>query len=161
MPTVQRKIYFYRWQQIRQLDEAQVFDPATAANLIADLPFAGRERYLELEDGNDVCVWPSQLPTGRVVMQVGVVRRYGLPQLEEDGTVSALALTERQGLLESTHAVFFPNGIVGAEFNFFGPRLSRLSGYMQEKLGLQIPFIKFNGCGSFRGTCERRFFSSK
>jgi hypothetical protein len=29
--------------------------------------------------------------------------------------------------------VFFPKGIVGAEFNFYGPRLSRLEEYLHRK----------------------------
>ena len=59
------------------------------------------------------------------------IRRTGLPQLEQAGTVSDLKIADNAGLVEAVHVVFFPDNIVGADFNFYGPRLSRLGYYLR------------------------------
>ena len=53
--------------------------------------------------------------------------------LEQAGSISDLVLDADAGLLEAIHVVFFPNNIVGAEYNHFGPRVSRLGRYLHEK----------------------------
>ena len=60
-------------------------------------------------------------------------RRNGLPQVEQAGNISDLALPPDSGLLEAIHVVFFPNNIVGAEYNHFAPRLSSLANYLHDK----------------------------
>ncbi len=57
----------------------------------------------------------------------------GMPQLERAGSITDLDLSPDTGLLESIHIVFFPNNKVGAEYNHFGPRISRLGNYLHEK----------------------------
>ena len=68
-------------------------------------------------------------------MQFGKVRRTALPQLERAGSVTDLDLEDDAGLLEAIHVVFFPDNIVGCEYNHYGPRVSRLGGYMSAKSG--------------------------
>jgi len=41
-----------------------------------------------------------------------------------------------EGLVEPVHVVFFRGGLVGVEFNFYGPRPSRLGYYLQKMAGL-------------------------
>lgn len=143
-PTVERRIYFFRWR-VTASDEEQAheFEPHVAARLIEDLDFGNRDRYLEIDEGNDLCVWtwPGAV---RPRVCLGVVRRSGLPQIEEDGDVLPLPITPEQGLVEQTHVVFLPNNIVGAEFNFYGPRLSRLAWYLEEKFPDDLPPVTFD-----------------
>ena len=71
------------------------------------------------------------------------VRRTGLPQLEQAGQISDLNLTPETGLLEAIHVTFFPNNIVGAEYNHFGPRVSRLVSYLLYKSQKSVPSVSF------------------
>ena len=47
------------------------------------------------------------------------------------------------GLLESIHVVFFSNNIVGSEYNYFGPRVSRLGSFLHEKSKKALPRASF------------------
>lgn len=53
--------------------------------------------------------------------------------MEQAGALSDLRIPTHAGLAETIHIVVFPDNIVGADFNFFGPRLSRFSRYLKEK----------------------------
>jgi len=63
-------------------------------------------------------------------LRVATVRRTGLPLVEAAGALSALPLNADQGLYEAIHVVFFPRNVVGVEFNFYGPRPSRVPWYL-------------------------------
>jgi hypothetical protein len=67
-----------------------------------------------------------------------------LPQLEQAGTVSDLDIGLDAGLLEPVHVVFFTDNIVGADFNFYGPRLSRLGYYLRIKSTNAVPLATFH-----------------
>lgn len=140
--TISRKIHFYRWRVTPQ-SETRSFIPIQAASQIEQIVFQDRGRYLTLEDGNDLCVWFPQdnRSPGYVPVQLGVVRRGDLPQIEEGGRVSPLPIADTQGLVERTHLIFFPNHIIGAEFNFYGPRPARLAQYLHSKLSPALPSI--------------------
>src|SRR5205823_14209902 len=97
------------------------------------------DRYQELDDNEATCVWPESAG-GRVALTIGGVRRSGLPWLEDAGNVLPLSIGDRQGLVEQTHMVFFDDGIIGAEFNFYGPRPKRLIGFLREKCPDVPPF---------------------
>lgn len=136
--TTDRRIYFYRIRiyspnEQPHTDEARALDPVLLAEQIEQLAFDNGERYQALPTGDDLCVWP-QVKHGVVRMRVGIVRRSNLPRLEHVGNVLPLPISEEDGLLEEIHVVFFPTGIVGAEFNFFGPRIGRLAEYVNTKL---------------------------
>lgn len=139
--TVTRTIHFYRWRT--RDDTAPPFAPDVAARLIDRLAFSPGERYVELEDGRDLCVWCAG-GSPNIRMQLGVVRRRGLPQIEDAGAFIPLSITDRQGLVEIAHLIFFPNNIVGAEFNFYGPRVNRLAQYLQERFPDELPPIAFD-----------------
>jgi hypothetical protein len=56
--------------------------------------------------------------------------------------LSPLALQRGGGLYEPIHIVFFPNNIIGVEFNFYGPRPTRIPLYLEATLGsLTTPFV--------------------
>lgn len=145
-PTLERKIHFYRADI--GVDGGGLplpFDPTPALTAIYRLPFVGGtvDRYLLDNDGNAVCIWPGG--TGALqTLRFCQIRRTGLPQLEQAGTVSDLNIAANAGLLEPVHVVFFSDNIVGADFNFYGPRLSRLGYYLRVKSGNAVPLALFN-----------------
>lgn len=144
-PTLERKIHFYRADTgVDGGGRPLPFDPAPALTAIAGLPFADGPagRYMVGDDGNAVCVWPGG---GRALQTLRFcqIRRTGLPQLEQAGTVSDLNIAADAGLLEPVHVAFFPDNIVGADFNFYGPRLSRLGYYLRVKSGNAVPLASF------------------
>jgi hypothetical protein len=141
-----RKIYFYRVDAgVDGGGQPLPFDPSPALAAIARLPFAdGRQsRYLPDADGNAICAWEEK--SGRMPsLRFCSIRRTGLPQLEEAGTVSDLNIAANAGLVEPVHVMFFPDNIVGADFNFYGPRLSRLGYYLHEKSNKVVPQVFFD-----------------
>ena len=99
-------------------------------------------RYILLPDGRRVCCWVDQIgPSWR--LRIGMVRRAALPLLEQDGELTNLTLPERAGLVETTHVTGFPENLVGVEFNFYGPRVSRVSSYLHERGGGNCPKVGF------------------
>ena len=145
--TIQRRIYFFRIKVMPDPNgNAQTFSPAQACTLI------GRLRFLEHTEANSrylsgdrpaevVCVWPKT-HAGKVRLSIGTSRRGALPNLEEMGDVSALAAAAEKGVLEQTHVTFFDDGLVGAEFNFYGPRLSKFAAYCSAKCPA-LPNVQF------------------
>lgn len=142
--TLERKIYFYRMHVGTDAAVAPVtFDPRTALRTIDTIPFVGsQERYLVDGESNAVCAWVDDLGAEPKIRLVRI-RRTGLPQIEEAGLLSDLNLAVNAGLAEPVHVIFFPNNIVGADFNFHGPRLSRLAFYLHFKGGDGVPVVNF------------------
>lgn len=132
--TVERRIQFYRVSVRPESDGSlREFDAAEAAKAIGELAFTPGGRYMDRPGGNALAIWPMSVP-GQTRLGIGVIRRLGLPRIEDAGQVLPLSIAPNQGLVEQTHLVFFEKGIVGAEFNFYGPRPQRLADYLQEKL---------------------------
>jgi hypothetical protein len=111
---------------------------------VAALPFAPRDRggrYLPQADGEDLCAWvdadvfPHRLRLARL-------RRNALPQAEMAGELSDVRLARGAALYEAVHLLFLPDNVIAAEFNFYGPRPTRLPGYLEALLGdLPTPFV--------------------
>ena len=143
--TLERNIYFFRAHiGVEDSGSPLIFDPVPALKVIENLPFTNDDtgRYEFDADGNAVCLVNhsnGENPTVRLCR----VRRTGLPQLEHAGQISDLDLSPETGLLEAIHVVFLPNNIIGSEYNHFGPRLSRLSGYLHEKSQGAVPRATF------------------
>jgi hypothetical protein len=118
------------------------FDPTSVLQCINALPFTVDGRYWDSGEGHVTCCWVDQeIPLSR--LRLGNIRRSGLPQLEQDGTISPLSIPATSGLVEQVHVVFFPNQIVGSEFNFYGPRISRLGHYFAAKAKGLCPPLRF------------------
>ena len=133
--TLERKIYFYRADiGTDEGGRPLAFDPSPALDAIDSLPFINdaHGRYEFDADGNALSARRHNTDPN-VTLQFGRVRRNGLPQLEQAGDIRDLVLDADAGLLEAVHVVFFPNNIVGAEYNHFGPRVSRLGSFLHEK----------------------------
>jgi hypothetical protein len=145
-PTLERKIHFYRADiGVDGGGRPLVFDPAPALTAINALPFVDEPtgRYLVDDAGNAVCIWPGAQTASRS-LRFCQIRRTGLPQLERAGQVSDLDIAADAGLLEPVHVMFFADNIVGADFNFYGPRLSRLGYYLRVKSDNAVPIAKFH-----------------
>ena len=117
------------------------FDPTPALQHVQHLPYDINGRYLD--DGEvSLCCWVDRA-TASHRLRFAQIRRTGLPQLEQAGALSDLRIPTNAGLAETIHIVVFPDNIVGADFNFFGPRLCRFSRYLKEKAPNHLPDILF------------------
>lgn len=135
LPTVERSIYFYRVRP-RQTDDTLTFqDLGSAITSLSSTNFDSAGRYLDLPSGDSTCTWVDAL--GRPIrLRFGRTRRTGLPDIENRGRLSPLPVRGSAGLSELVHIVLWPNLVLGAEFNFYAPRVSSLSQYFREKTDL-------------------------
>jgi hypothetical protein len=112
------------------------FDPKGPLSAINKLPFSDdRGRYLVDPEGNALCAWIDGVDRNPR-MRFSQIRRVGLPQIDAAGSLSDLNRRASEGLVQALHVVFFANGLVGVEFNFYGPRPSRLGYYLMRTAGL-------------------------
>jgi len=141
--VINRKVFFYRVNAGVNPDtgEPRQINFHPSVQHLNGLPFTSDGRYLDTSDGKQLCCWPdnSQLPFR---FRLANIRRGQHPPVENEGTFSPLVLGAGRGLAEITHLILFPDGICGAEFNFYGPRASQLSFYFALKLK--------NLCSGFR-----------
>ena len=143
--TIERKIHFYRVDAgVHPNGQPITYDSRLALQKINRLPFTDDQngRYLTDDDGNAIGVWPEDVGE-RTALRFCQVRRNGLPQVEQAGVVNELIIADDAGLLEPVHVVFFDDNIVGADFNFYGPRLSRLGYYLRTKAGVNGQLLQF------------------
>lgn len=142
---LERRILFYRADiGVDDGGRPLPFDPQPAIDAIANLSRVGDSAdWYDLDsDGNALClIQHSTSPN--LLVRFCLVRRVGLPQIERGGNISDLNLGPDEGLLEAIHVVFFPNNIVGAEYNHFGPKVSRLGGYLHEKSNKAVRRVTF------------------
>lgn len=133
-PTSERSIYFYRADAGLQASGKPIaINLKPVLERINKLAYADGQRYLAQDDGNVLCSWVDSVDDQR--MRLATIRRSGLPLIEQAGGLNALDLTADQGLYEPIHLQIFDNNIVGVEFNFYGPRLSRLGSYLRRVVG--------------------------
>lgn len=131
--TVQRKIHFYRVHAgFNPAGNPIPIDFEPVLRHVNTLSFNDGERYYEDLDGNTICCWVDRATQSQQI-RLGTIRRTGFPQVEQDGNLSAIPIPANAGLAEQIHVQVFPNGIVGTDFNFYGPRIARLSQYLDER----------------------------
>lgn len=136
--TTERSVYFFRAEGTGSDGAPQQFDPSAVFTHLKSLPFTDQGLYRENDDGSKHAVWVDKL-TPNVAVRYGVVRHTGLPTVERTGKLLPLPIAANDGLCEPIHVVFFDNDIVGAEFNFHGPRLTKLAEYVREKAKAVVP----------------------
>ncbi len=141
--TVERNIHFYR-VVTPQDDRGQrpPFPIAATLKYLDSLEWTDDGRYLADTDGRVTCCWVDG-PNPFRRLRLAIIRRSGLPQVEQAGTLSPLRIPAASGLMEPIHVAFFPNAIVGTDFNFYGPRVSRLAMYLAQKAGGVCPPVVF------------------
>lgn len=129
MTTVKRKIYFYR-ADVGADDDGRPL-PFDAQTVLKEVKKAKSKR-IEESNGSHRVGWVDAV-TGSQKLRLATVRRTELPELEEAETLSPLPLTQAQGLAETVHVVFFGDNIAGSDFNFYGPRMSAVANFLDEK----------------------------
>ena len=131
LPTVERSIHFYRADSgVDGRGHARQFNIGPALQHLESLSFS--QRYLDSGDGEYLCCWIERQAVPQRML-LGTIRRNALPQVERAGRLRPLGIPTSSGLVEQIHIVFFESNIVGAEFNFYGPRLPRLAGYLADR----------------------------
>ena len=140
---VTRRVFFYRINAGVNPDtgEPRTVNFGPAVQHLDGLPFSPEGRYLDSDDGKQLCCWieNQQLPYR---IKLANIRRGQHPPVEDGGNFSPLVLGRGQGLAEITHLVLFPDGVCGAEFNFYGPRATQLSYYFVMKMGNMLPSFR-------------------
>ncbi|SRR6266571_5351766 len=130
---ITRKIYFYRIYADHNLaNEPTPYDVKSVLEVIRGLDFKTNAPYLKDEGGFEICCMVDELSSPQKVRFCKITRD-DLPQIERQGNLTDLELAEKEGLAECVHAVFFPENIVGLEYNYNGPRVARISEYLHAK----------------------------
>lgn len=137
--TAQRSIHFFRLEG--GADESGVpklVDLQPALKFLDELPFSSvNGRYVVRGDVRQ-CAWVEEIgPTCK--LRFASIRSNALPQLEAGGQLRDLEVAEDDGLCETSHMCIFPDGIVGVEFNFYGPRASRFADYLRTLVREECP----------------------
>lgn len=120
MAEVERSVYFYK---VEMLDEHQEWRRADVLKGLAGLQ--GEDRLLAT--GDDTYAWvtvdriPTDGETGR--LRFFRDRRSNLPGYALDFVPNELPIPEQAGLIEPTHVVLAPGGLIAAEYNHFAPRI--------------------------------------
>lgn len=144
-PSVERKIYFYRANVgTSEGGKPLPFQPKRALQHLARLSYESGEAYCDWREGNVTCCTVDK-DDAPAHVRLFNIRRQGLPEVERAGRFGALPIPDDAGLAEQTHIVLFPNNIVGCEFNFYGPRLSRFAHFLVKKSPHFVPQISFDG----------------
>lgn len=140
IPQVDRRIQFYKITSGQSAaGEPLSLDVGPLLQQINGLAFEEGARYVAGPDGTSLCCWPDRHATAPYRFRLGVIRRGGLPRLENAGALSDLTIPQDAGLVELTHCAAFEHGIVGAVFNFYGPRPNRLASYLNARAHLPQP----------------------
>lgn len=166
-PSLERKIYFFRSSVGKDPSGSNIpFDPAVPLGAINKLPFDDDGgRYVFDQEGNALCAWIDGAGQHQR-MRFSQIRRVGLPQIDAAGNLTDLNLQTFEGLVEPVHVIFFPGGLVGVEFNFYGPRPSRLGYYLQKAAGLNAapvfdPLLRLDVAAQLERLCDIRLFDLK
>lgn len=142
---VRRKINFFRADP--SIDEAtgqiKAFEPAPIINRLRSL--SEIEKQLERTDGNlTFCriFDGSRYPR----LRLGTVRMAEIPEGfdRRDSSDFTFDMAEEQGISENSHMVFFPNNILGLEYNYRGPGIGRLEEYLRKKAPISETRVSFN-----------------
>lgn len=143
--TAERNIHFFRIDG--GADESGVPTPVdlhTALRKIAGMPFSASTaggRYVASGDVQ-LCAWIDEVGD-TCKLRFATVRRNALPQAEAGGKLTDLVLAEDAGICEVAHMCVFSDGVVGVEFNFYGPRPSRFAPYLRRVVGDDCPEFMF------------------
>ena len=138
-PRLDRSIYFYRIDAGKAGGKPLPLDLAPYIESVGKLDFNdGSKRYWDQPSGDPIALWTDE--TGAADrFALATIRRSALPRREHKGKLSSLPLEPGAGLHEPIHVRLFDQNIVGVEFNFYGPRASRLPQYLTHALGQAAP----------------------
>jgi hypothetical protein len=127
---LERRIYFYRLIDPRGTNIPFQFNVDSVLDELRVIA-ASAGRYDEQGERVTLCIPDAQATRPR--LRVLNVRRTNLPQMESAGVLAPLPLESTAGIADQIHIVFFPSNVIGSEFNFYGPRVTRLADFMRAK----------------------------
>lgn len=133
--AIKRKIYFYK-AEAHNIENDQIgsFDLLKASfNAISQMPYDEDGRYQKVSSYKDVSCEVISFTNSMIKGKIGYRRTGDLPLKELRGKVSPVGLVDGESLFEPTHFIFFNTGILGVEYNHFGPRTGTLKNYILEK----------------------------
>ena len=138
MTNVKRNIWFYRVIDPDEHDPDWRFNPQPHLLALNSLPYSHHEasppgRIVPYNEVADLCAWVDKA-TDLGSLRFGTVRKGALPAIVLRDQRRPLLLRPDEGLLEEVHIQFFRDNIVGAVFNFHGPRASSLPNYLRETI---------------------------
>ena len=135
---VTRKVHFYRVGP-----KTPTHAPLDVRAILEEVQVATADGDIYVPHGeHQLCGWIDRTAPNQQ-MRLAVIRRHDLPLIDRGhGLLRALDLAEEEGIADSIHVVFFPDRIVGAEFNFYGPRMTALATYLADKAP-NCPSIEF------------------
>jgi hypothetical protein len=135
-----RRIHFYHVDVGRDDEQKRIeFRAAQALRPLANLDFMSGDAYHEAGD-KVTCGWLDR-DRAPIRLRAADIRRTNLPQIESSGALTALAIDANSGLAEQVHVQFFPDNIAGSDFNFYGPRMSRIAQFVAAKTGTTVTFL--------------------
>lgn len=131
-----RKIYFYRtYSGTEESGLTKNYDPGPALAKVHALDWDDKGRYLPTFQGEKLMMWVDKHDVPYRLM-LGKSRYSNLPHSEKAGTRSGIPLEPTAGINEVSHIVWFPNNIIGAEYNHHGPRIpNSLQRYLYDRVG--------------------------
>ena len=95
-------------------------------------------KYIIKTDKDDqVFIITDEITDEYVKFRLVLCKTNALPLIEQSGKLEELSeiIDDEQNIAEVTHCIYFVNrGILGAEFNFFGARVSAIASYMKKIL---------------------------
>jgi hypothetical protein len=139
MAEVARSIYFYKvemfqgeWRRREVLEELDAL--------------TGDDRLLDL--GGDDYAWAKvdRIPKTREAGRLRFFRdrHANLPGMSKGAEVTELPIPDEAGLVEPSHVVLAPDGIIAAEYNHHAPRItSQFALLLRERLGLELSIGTF------------------
>ncbi|MEM7779478.1 MAG: hypothetical protein AAF697_03690 [Pseudomonadota bacterium] len=106
---------------------------------VGALPFNDQGRYQPTSTDDTVHSVFVDSPSYPIRLQLARIRRSDLPLVEEAGSVSALDISQKAGIMDWCHIVITDDGYAVAEFNRDAPRIAALGEYLLFKSGGIIP----------------------
>ena len=133
---LERRIYFYRVVPVTQTKGWKLDRAAIVSAIKAHI---GQGTFY-LDEGEDriTCAEVHSHKAPQSIKLYGI-RRTNLPSRDSGtGQIGDLGLATREGLAEAVHLRLFPNGIIGFESFFYGPRIGRLQDYLKKRCNLDV-----------------------
>ncbi|MGC2657898.1 MAG: DUF6731 family protein [Bryobacteraceae bacterium] len=151
--TVEKKVFFYRvFVDGEQVGRPAQFNFAQITHRLNRLPYSEEGRYEADEDDAIISCFVDN--DSRI--RFGKIRRSNLPPIADGPNVTAIQVPPQAGLFECCHVVYFGNGVIGAEFNSYAPRVGgRFPDYLRRKAGLEesieiLPIVRGSPLEAFR-----------
>ncbi|GAB2469279.1 hypothetical protein [Jatrophihabitans fulvus] len=123
------------------------FDPEPLVSALDALPFEPSTRggrKMRTGSGEALCAWveaPLLSSKASHVLAFSRLRSDAVPLAELSGRRTPVSIPSDGTLCETSHVAFYPGNVLGVEFNFFGPRVTRLGDYLRGVLRLgDTPF---------------------